>query len=342
MPTDPRDEAYLELSRDGRIGPTGAAMFTAVVVNVAGARRPSASYPTMDETWGWDDGAIMDAVNEFVVYLSDDNRLDALLAVAVDGQTLERGLYVRCVSWFKDRAKATDEGAFDRKLDSALANGKRAGEIADVPVPSSPAWHRLEDPSEIYGGPDRPLLRAAHATEIKRLRWTRSDRRDPVTDSASLLRVCVAAMAAAAMAVLTDTLRFVSMHRLGLDLRATEELDSHHERAADDPEQDAVLVEHLAALVASALGDTHLRVLAVASDDASPDAVADEFVVGRTKASEMKREAVTAIQEGLVDEVGDDADVAQAVACRVLGLARLQFTRHEAESPSSESVGGDL
>lgn len=342
MTTDLRDLAYLELSLEGRVGEAGAELVTAVVAQVAGARRQRASYPTMDEKWVWTDAAIIDAVHEFVVYLNDDNRFDALLAAAVDGQTLEKGLYVRCVSWFKDRAKATDEGAFDRKLDGALAGGKRAGSVAEVPVTGSTAWHRVQDPPEIYGGPDQPLLRAAHATPIKRLRWTSSDRRDPITDSASLLQVCLAAMAAAAMAVLTDTLRRVSLHRLGLDLRANDTLDDHPEAATDAPAQDAVLVEHVAAEVAGKLSDTHLRVLAIASDDASPEAVGDTFGVGRTKASEMKKEAVTALKGCLRDAVDDDPDLAQAVAARVLGMARLRFSRPETDGSSSAPHGGDM
>lgn len=341
MTTDLRDLAYLELSLEGRVGEAGAALVTAVVTQVAGARRVRASYPTMDETWEWDDPAIIDAVHEFVVYLNDDNRFDALLATAVDGQTLEKGVYVRCISWFKDRAKATDEGAFDRKLDRALADGKRAGSIAEVAATGSTAWHRVEDPPEIYGGPVRPLLRAAHATAIKRLRWTSSDRRDPVTDSASLLRVCLAAMAAAAMAVLTDTLRRVSLHRLGLDLRAEDALVSHSGTATETPAQDAVLVEHVAAEVAGELSETDLRVLAIASDDASPKAVADEFGVARTKASEMKKAAVAALQRCLRDAVEDDPDFAQAAGVRVLGVARLRFARPDFEGSSSDPNGGD-
>ena len=340
--TDLRDRAYLELSLEGRVGEAGAAVVTAVVAQVAGARRPRASYPTMDETWEWDDVAIIDAVHEFVVYLNDENRFDALVATAVDGRTLEKGLYVRCVSWFKDRAKATDEGAFDRKLDRALAGGKQAGSIAEIPVAGSAAWHRVQDPPEIYGGPDQSLLRAAHATPIKRLRWTSSDRRDPITDSASLLRVCLAAMAAVAMAVLTDTLRRVSLHRLGLDLRADDALHDHLEAATDVPAQDAVVVEHVAAEVAGKTSDTHLRVLAIASDDASPEAVASTLGVGRTKASEMKKEAISALQGYLRDTVDDDPDLAHAVAARVLGLARLRFSRPETEASSSAPHGGDL
>ena len=342
LTTDLRDRAYLELSQEGRVGEAGAAVVTAVVAQVAGARRPRASYPTMDEKWEWDDAAITDAVHEFVVYLNDERRFDALLATAVDGQTLEKGLYVRCVSWFKDRAKATDEGAFDRKLDRALASGRRAGSVAEVPVVGSTAWHRVQDPTEIYGGPDQPLLHAAHATAIERVRWTSSDRRDPITNAASLLRVCVAAMAAVAMAVLTDTLRRVSLHRLGLDLRADDALGDHPEAATDVPAQDAVLVEHVAAEVAGQLSDTHLRVLAIASDDASPEAVANEFGVGRTKASEMKKEAVTALRECLRDSVDDDPDLAQAVAARLLGMARLRFSRPETDDSSSDRRGGDL
>jgi hypothetical protein len=338
---DRLDEAYLELVGDGYFGAMGSEVVLHVVAQTAGAGRSRASYPTLDERWDWLPDDVTEAAQEFMAYLAESGKLAGLLAMSTDGRTLERGLRVRCLSWFQDLAKTTDAGAFHLKLRGALKKGATEGEVQDVVVGDGEAWHRTGDPPDVYRGDDAPLLAAALATDVASLHYRRGNRRDPIADWRGVLEVAVASLAVASMAVLMRVLHRIGLHRFGIDARGPAALDETRSlRPAPNDALDAVLVEQCAADVAGQLDEETWRTL-VASADTGIGGVSEATGSKRSAAYKLEAAAVSRLQEVLVElELHSDPDFARVVVERVLELGRLRQLWTEHRGSSSSTDGG--
>jgi hypothetical protein len=331
---DSRDSAYLELRRDWCFGPAGADLLTAVVGSVVGMWRAAPSYPNLDECWEWTRGDLEEAVNAFLDHLASSSKLNTLYVEATDGATLERGLRIRCKSWLQDRSKATDAGAFFRKLKTALARGRDLGQVVSVDAPEGDAWRRPSDPDAVYHGDESLLLEAAIATDVAPLHYAESSRRDPVTDWGGVMAVVLAVLAEAAMAVLTTTLHRISMHRFGIDTRDDEPLVGLEAHTLD---LDVVLVEMRAADVIAGLEPEEVRILAARSVG-GVQAVMNLLGKQKSVAEAATKRAREHLRALLAEDIADDRAFARTVAERVLHLVRMRTFAH---GSSSEHGGGD-
>jgi hypothetical protein len=347
-----REVAYVELRDGGRFDEAGVALVEAVVRSVAGVHWGHSSYPTLAGAWRWEASDVAEAVNAFFIYVCERGRLSALAVKAADGATLEAGLTVRCRSWFQDMGKATNVGAFARKMKTALNRGVVEDLVVAQEVPDAPAWRRPMDPPEVFRGSDELLVVAAFGVEVSRLTYAGGDRRDPLTDWRGVLTVVLAALEAALGAVLERTLLRVGVRRFGIDARGDESFDrltGQHEggeRAPDsyahiegldlDP-ADSWLVEASASEILTAMDAAHIEILD-AWYRGGMDAVMDTLGVKKSAASVRLADA----RDGLAVHLTgyQDREFALAVLGRVLARAERAHGRTSAIGSSSVAGGG--
>ena len=248
--------AYLELMRDGMLGPAGAEMLYDVVATVAHFDR----LRPLDGSERWTSETTIEVAHEFLTDERTPRRLTAILLRATDDTSLQRLLEAAVRNYVRDRLRSTDHGAFRRKLRDVLEGDER---ITRRDQPPGEAWMLSDTPDvEPFTGDPATFDAAAWSVDAPLLRWRSESRRDPVTDRDSLAEVCMSVIDAAERPVLTNTLVEVGMRRFAL-ANSPVLIDLDDEPSLDGPTvADEVVTDTQAEEILSQLTDSE-RVMLV-------------------------------------------------------------------------------
>ena len=300
--------AYAELRRDERLGPTCAGLLHRLVTALVAGPSGSVRFPTLKGAWVWAEDDRLQATHEIFLHLSAASRTQRLLERCTSKEALEAALWIRSQSWFQDRARTTDKGAFQRKLSEALQHGADTDALVAVEFRGERAWALPNTKRDVVPLAVDDLRRAAAAVEVPVLRYRSSRRRDPGTTRDGLLAVVVAILERNGGALPQRIIRDVCIHRLGLPQAPQAQLP-HETAEGDEPAR-------------------HLTDEAGLWDDP-----ADEWLLdlhAQHVLAQLDDEAVRALSAYVQDGIGGVAaafDVKRAASSQRVRAARVTFGR---------------
>jgi hypothetical protein len=306
--------AHEELRRRGCFGPRCLVLLTRLM------RREARRLPVLRPSGGWSEHDFDDLVQEFfaakgkavtkMLYAQagDDDQLGALLCRSVK-------------NWLIDWARGTtDSGALRHRLDKLLPTLPQFARVTDG-QPGAGRWALADGSGGVFAGDVEDLARAGRAVPVKPGAWSSDDRRAPVTDRASLVRLLERIFDAAGGSLELGQIvyavqgsfhaRFAgevvfdhSAEPSGRLAAAFEAAETTEPRQTQESE---ARIELLARRLLDRLGDDGVRILDVLDD---PAQIGARLGVGRAQAYAKKR-AATAVMAELI---GDDPDRAAIFA----------------------------
>lgn len=201
--------AYLELQRDGRLGPAGADLLyraTATAVR-RGRFRPQ-------EGQHWDAGAVHTAAADTLV-AGGSRLLTSLLIRATDDDSLGRLMVAAATNHLRDRDRREHRGPLIRALSNAVADD--ANDLRAIETPAGRCWTLPTVSQDMWAGDRTELVAAAFSVvDISLLRWRSDRRRSPIAERASLVAVMTRVIEAAGGPVPYTTMAEVIEHRFSL------------------------------------------------------------------------------------------------------------------------------
>lgn len=176
-----------------------------------------------------DDDLVWDFVQDFV-----DRRwqrtVAALLAEAVDDESLTRLLHKIGRHWLIDQVRNTDQGSVHRRLKEHLEGNPAFAPVPDG-EPGAGRWRLAGTLGSPWGGRIDDLVAAAQKIPAAAVRWSDPTRRPPIAAAADLTTILRAIMTAADLQSLDlQQLTFVIMRRFP----ATLDPESRSVDPADD------------------------------------------------------------------------------------------------------------
>lgn len=250
--------AYAELRCHKQLGPACAQLLHRVVTAVVRGPSGTVRFPTLEGAWVWAEDDRLAATHEIFLHLLTTEHTQRLFERCGSGESLEAALWTRSRSWFQDRARTTDKGAFQRKLTAALQHGLSAGTLVATEWDSERVWSRPGVGAGAVPLGFDELARAAAEVEVPELRYHSRRRRDPRTTREGLLTIVVAVLDRNGGGLPQSTIRDVCIQRLGLspapEAQQTDEAFGDVQRAAqiedtdppwDDPADEWLLDLHV-------------------------------------------------------------------------------------------------
>jgi hypothetical protein len=313
--------AHAELHRDGFFGPQCLGLLTRLM------RREARKVAVLEPPGGWSDHAFDDLVQEFFsakgkgvtrmlfAQAADDDQLGALLCRSVK-------------NWLIDWARSeTDLGALRHRLDKLLRTLPAFARVPDG-QPGAGRWALADGSGGVFAGDVEDLARAGRAVSVTPGAWSSDERRAPVTDKASLVRLLERIFDAAGGSLELGQIVYAvqgSFHaRFAAEVvfdhsaepssrlaKAFEVAETTEPRQTKESE---ARIELMARRLLDSLSDDGVRILDVLDD---PAEVAARLGVGRSQAYAKKR-AATAV---LAELIGDDPDRA-AIFATARGIAQ--------------------
>lgn len=204
--------AFLELQRSGQLGPACTELLYRTFRSVI--RRGGYPPPSGDR---WTDDDIIEASHDFLIGPAGVRRITALYLRATDDASLGRLLWTATVNFLRDRARASDRGALQRRLRYVVSDDRNNLVEMGVGTGTGAAWST----GALAGlppwhGDERTLVSAAWDVDVPVVRYRESRRRDPISDTPSLARVLTAAIERAGAPVPVDVMLRVAEQRFAL------------------------------------------------------------------------------------------------------------------------------
>jgi hypothetical protein len=313
--------AHEELRRRGCFGPRCLALLTHLM------RREARRLPVLRPSGGWSEHDFDDLVQEFFE-AKGEAVTKMLYAQAGDDEQLGALLCRSVKYWLIDWARSTtDSGALRHRLDKLLPKLSQFARVPDG-QPGAGRWALADGSGGVFAGDVEDLARAGRAVPVRPGAWSSDDRRAPVTDKASLIRLLERIFDKAGGSLELGQIvyavqgsfhaRFagevVFDHSAEPSGRLAAAFDAAETTEPRQTKESEARIELVARRLLDSLGDDGVRILDVLDD---PAQIGARLGVGRAQAY-AKRRAATAVMAGLI---GDDPGRA-AIFATALSLAQ--------------------
>lgn len=294
--------AYEELTGQGQPGPEFAALLYRTVRIVAVIK----NFPPPEGHAGWDDPAVFGVAHAFLGGDRGRKRILDLTIRSVDDRSLARQLEGAVLNHLRDLGRATDMGAFVRRVREVLRDAPDFDQAAD-------RWTTTGGPGTPSTVPPDDLARAAAAEpDVTVPAWTSESRRAPLADRDSLIRL-IGRVLTTAQGSLTapDIAKALTARIAPVRIPLTAELDVV-ERIAD-PAPAAALGAVLSRIRAREIFDplTERERMLVALYDRPGRDLGNVVGVRNSQAAFLKQRLAALLRDALRDDDDPDATITE-------------------------------
>lgn len=294
--------AHEELARQGQPGPAFAALLYRTVRIVAMVK----NFPHPEGHAGWDDPAVFAVAHSFLEGDRGRKRILDLAIRSVDDGSLARQLEGAVLNHLRDLSRATDMGAFVRRIREVLRDAPDFEQAAD-------RWTTTGGPGTPSSvPPDDLALAAAAEPDVTVPAWGSESRRAPLADRDSLIRL-ISRVLTAAQGSLTapDVARALTARIAPVRIPLTAELDVVERMADPAPAAalGAVLSRIRAGEIFNALTERE-RILVALYDRPGRD-LGNVVGVRNSQAAFLKQRLATLLRDALRDDDDPDATIGE-------------------------------